>query len=304
MSDPGANLEARARVRPRGFLQPTHEGAARALKALKEKRPADAARHIAALPDSTPIECAWKSLLIGLSAIEDLDFATAETTLREAAEVASKEKTSSEPSEQAVRARLSATALEKIGWLLRRKDHAQQAHTVHLEAYRLREAWGSAEELWETAISLGQDARIARRSEEAQTWFEKAVVHAGVAKLLECRLQAVAYAQLAVVLTDQGQHEKAVSAARSSLAQWRQHDPGGVDTARALMELSHASLKRGEALVECGDPCASAVLEELLKGLHAAHEELSAFGPSCFAEVQTCLALQDFARRLLAVTES
>ena len=304
MSDPGVNLEARPRVRPLGFLQPTHERAVRAMKALKEKRLADAAGHIAALPDSPLIECAWKSLLAGLSAIERLDFATAETVLREAAEVASRDQTSSELSEQAVRARLSATALEKIGWLRRRRDHAQQAYTVHLEAYRLREAWGSAEELWETAISLGQDARVARRIEEAQTWFEKAVVHAGVADLEACRLRAVAYAQLAVVLTDRGRHEQAVDAARSALAQWRQHDPGGVDTARALMELSHALLKRGEALVECGDPCAPAVLEELLKGLQAAHEELSAFGPTCFAEVQSCLALQDFARRLLAVTES
>lgn len=304
MSDPGVNLEARPPVRPIGFLQPTQERAARAMKALKEKRLADAARHIAALPDSPLIECAWKSLLAGLSAIERLDFATAETVLREAAEVTSRAPTSSEPSEQAVRARLTATALEKIGWLRRRQDHAQQAYTLHLEAYRLREVWGSAEELWETAISLGQDARIARRSEEAQTWFEKAIVHAGVADLEAGRLRAVAYAQLAAVLTDRDRHEQAVNAARSALAQWRQHDPGGVDTARALMELSHALLKRGEALVERGDPRAPAVLEELLQGLHAAHEELLAFGPACFAEAQSCLALQDFARRLRAVTET
>lgn len=304
MSDPGVNLEARPPVRPLGFLQPTHERAVRAMKALKQERLADAARHIAALPDSPLIECVWKSLLAGLSAIERLDFATAEKILREAAEVASRAPTSSEPSEQAVRARLTATALEKIGWLRRRQDHAQQAYTLHLEAYRLREAWGSAEELWETAISLGQDARIARRTEEAQTWFEKAVVHAGVADLEAGRLRAVAYAQLAAVLTDRNRHEQAVNAARSALAQWRQHDPGGVETARALMELSHALLKRGEALVERGDPRAPAVLEELLQGLHAAHEELLAFGPACFAEVQSCLALQDFARRLRADTET
>ena len=304
MSDTGVELEHRTRLRPVGFMRPDHERALKAMKALNEKRLSDAEKHIAALPDSPGLDGVWKLLLAGLLAIECLDFKTAETALRHAAELAQEEKAPAGHSEKIARSRLASVVLEKIGWLRRRRDRAEQAYEIHLKAYRLREAHGSIEELWETAVSLGQDAYVAQRWDDAERWFGKAVALASEADQKTQRLRAIAHAHLAAALTNAGRHEHAVDAARSAMSEWQEHDPGGVETVEARIGLGYALLRHGEALVECADGNAREILEEALQRLKAAYEELLPFGSAISTQARTCLAQQDFANRLLAALGS
>ncbi|UCC31990.1 MAG: hypothetical protein JSU86_06860, partial [Phycisphaerales bacterium] len=62
MSETFAQTNQAEGSRPTGVVQPTHERAARALTALEQKRISDAEEHIAAVPDSSMTDRAWKLL--------------------------------------------------------------------------------------------------------------------------------------------------------------------------------------------------------------------------------------------------
>ncbi|MBU0716713.1 MAG: hypothetical protein KJ749_00560 [Planctomycetes bacterium] len=73
------------RARPPGFVQPDHERAIRALRALAEERLNDAASNIEAIPESLPILQTWKQLLGGMLAIARGELSRARDLLSEAA---------------------------------------------------------------------------------------------------------------------------------------------------------------------------------------------------------------------------
>ncbi len=72
-------------VRPTGLLQPTHERAVRAFKALEDRRFKDAESNIDAIPESPPTLRTWKLMLKGLLMLEQSNFTSAKALLRQAA---------------------------------------------------------------------------------------------------------------------------------------------------------------------------------------------------------------------------
>ena len=194
--------------------------------------------------------------------------------------------------------RLAARALNRVGWIYRRKDRSEDAYRTHLAAYSLRRQHGSFEEVWETATELGLDADVARRYEDARRWHRVAIEVAEKTAEEPARRQAIAWANLSRSCGDDGQHDEAVSAARTARDWWREHDLGAVTAARADGKLGGALLRQGEALHGGGEKSAKAVLDESVEWLATAAEALLAFGLDHAAEAQSCLEQKDFAERL------
>ena len=328
--------------RPVGLVKPANDHAARALRALDEKRLRDAEAYIAAVtgskagptygkgtdPESkedpcapsptgggrynaqgkedlcsTGIDRAWKLLLSGLVALDRADLATAEPLLLQASCLAFIEATGTEGRLDPDSLRVTALALHHVGWIYRRQDRPDAAYRTHLSAYHLRERHGSLEELWETAVELGLDADVARRFDDARRWH-RAAVEAGERATEEPQgKQAIAFTNLATSCVESGRYEEAVTAARSGRACWRQHDVGDVSAARADLKLGNALLRQGEALHGRGDPLAQPVLDEALEWLSTAHEALLAYGSTAAGDAQSCLDLKDFGERLRASLE-
>ena len=296
---PGEPL-SQATTRPAGFVEPTHERAVSALKAIQANRITDAEKHIAAIPDSPLIDRAWKSLLRGLLAVQQADFAVAEVPLLQACSVGLVAGLGREETVDQDALRLCALALHHAGRLYRRQDRPKDAFCAHLAAHHLRQQHGSLDELWETAVELGLDADVDRRYREGQKWHRIAIDVAEKTSEEPARKQAVAWSNLAVSYADGGRYDEAVSAARTARDWWRQHDIGAASAAQADLKLGSVLLKQGEALHERGDRQAKSVLDEAVTWLAASHEALQAFGPDYAADTQLCLEQQDFARRLLA----
>ncbi len=296
---PGEPL-SQAGTRPAGFVEPTHERAVSALKAIEANRITDAEKHIAAIPDSPLIDRAWKSLLRGLTSVQQADFAGAEVLLLRACSVGLIAGLGKRENVDPDALRLCALALHHAGRLYRRQDRPKDAFHAHLAAHHLRQQHGSLDELWEIAVELGLDADVDRRYQEAQKWHRTAIDIAEKTSEEPARRQAVAWSNLAVSYADGGRYDEAVSAARTARDWWRQHDIGAASAAQADLKLGGILLKQGEALHERGDPNAKFPLDEAIKWLAAAHEALQAFGPDDAVDAQLCLEQQDFAQRLLA----
>ena len=300
MNDPVWLRETDSDSRPKGFVRPTHERAVRALAALQDARLADAEKHVIAIPDSPMDNRAWKLYLRGLTAIQKREFADAETLLLQAAATASIWAWSMEDGTAAEGLRLLASCLEKTGLLYRRSDRPDDAYTTHLAALHLRCAHGSIDERWETLVSLGLDADVARRYADAENWYRRALSDGARADEEAERKQAAAWSHLAVCLTAVGRHEEAVHAARTARDFWRAHDPGATAVAKADLALGHALLQHGESLYADDSERTRLILHEARDWLTAAHESLLAFGPECAADAGGCQEQLDFAGRLLA----
>jgi tetratricopeptide (TPR) repeat protein len=279
--------------RPIGFLEPTNERANLALKAIRERRLGDAAKHVAGLAATNDLEHAWRCYLRGLLAVERADLPVAMGHFGEALEHLADEDGSY------ICPRLAAATLEQTGRIHRRQEHAEIALAVHTKAYVLRQSHGSSEDLWETALALGHAAQLSHAHAQAQKWFNTAVRHASAAGEHPDRLLGIAYAALAAVLTDGRDDQEAVAAARRALHHWSRHDPGSPQTARARLALGRALLHAGERLLHNEDEhAARPVLAEALGVLTTACEELEPFGSGCAPDLATGLELMDFAQRL------
>ena len=143
--------------------------------------------------------------------------------------------------------RLAGNALQKLGWVRRRQDHPVDAYRAHLSAYHIRNEHGSFDEVWETALSLGIDADVARKHDVAQKWYTIAVDNGSQCTEQPQRKRAEAYAHLASSYTEAEQHDDAVEAARASQQSWRKHDMG--DSATALADMKDKSQGGHEAPV-------------------------------------------------------
>jgi tetratricopeptide (TPR) repeat protein len=286
--------------RPGGFPVPPDPRLVRARRALKERRIKDAEKLISSIGDDPDAaRSAWTTLLSGLIALERSDLASAGPSLALAAFRAIQEPASG-PQDERDGYRLAAWALEELGVVFRRQDHPEQAYRVHLEAYRQRDAHGSFDELWETAVSLGLDAHLTGNHEDAARWHEQAIELAEKTTDQAQRKQAVAWTHLASSLTAWGHHDDAVDAARRALEFHRAHDPAAPTAAQAEMNVGYALLKQGESLHDIDAEHAAVVLKRAINGLEAAHEALCAFGAETAADAQWCDEQLDFARRLLA----
>ena len=291
-------------VRPTGFLQPTHERAVRAVKALEDGRLKDMECNIDAIPESPPTLRAWKFVLKGLLMLERSDFTGAEALLRQAAGPELLDHADDGPdAERPIRvptgdARLASAAAEKLGFIYRRQDRPDEAYRTHLAAFRLRQQYGSTEEQWETAVSLGIDADLGRRYTDAKRWHRLAI-DLGEKSLQEPnQKQGVACTNLAASLLETGDYEQAVSMARTARERWREHDLGAATADLADMRLGHALLRQAESLFERDPKQTGSALLEALDLFAAANAALLAFGSAYAADVQWCLEQTDFARRL------
>ena len=294
-----SGLTARPResesARPVGVVRPRHERASRAFKALDEKRLKDARANTEAMPEAPILEYAWKLVLRGLICLEQPDFAQAEPALREGASAALVAGLGGGPENDP-----DALSFEKVGGLYRRRDRPEAAYRAHLAAYRLRREYGSFEEMWATAVSLGIDADLARWYTHAEKWHRIAIDVGASAPDGPERGQAIAWANLASSFTNRGRYREAVDAAGNAREHWRAHDIGSLEAARADMYLGHALLKLGEALHTEDQEQAKRTLEEAIDRLDSARESLLPFGRTAAADARWCLDQTDFARRFRA----
>lgn len=290
-------------MRPSGWVEPKQERARLALIALHDHRIEDAARHVQAAPIATALDRAWKSLLDGLVAVAHGELKNAESRLLEASTRACVSALGAEESNQMEAWRLAGRTLHHLGWVYRRQDRLAEASHTHLAAHRLRDKFGSLEEIWEAAIELGLDYDVARNYEEGGRWYRIALQAAEQATFESDRKQAVAWSYLAASCTDDGRHEEGVSAARSARGCWRAYDIGAVTAAQADVKLGTALLKQGETLCDRADELAGTVLTESVEWFAAARDALLAFGGDHADEAQRCDQQIDFARRLLTTRE-
>jgi len=284
---------------PTGWVQPTHERALLALKAINESRWSDADKHVAAIPESPLCEYAWKAYLAGRLAADRHDFPAAEARFLEAASAALVSGLGDEKHVSTDAMRVGAAAMEKMGCAYRRQERLDDAHRSHRAAYRLRQEHGSFDERWESSMSLTVDCAVAQRYDEAQRWCRVAIDLAAAASDHPAAKQAQAWSRLSAVLTALGRHDEAVAAARTAREFWRKHDIAAVTAARADLEVAQALMKFGESVYERDAKAARTILSEALESLATAAEELPPFGPEAAADVRRSAELTEFARRLL-----
>jgi hypothetical protein len=292
-----------AAIRPTGWVEPEQDRARLALVALRDGRIEDAAHHAQGVPVATSTGRSWKSLLSGLVTIARGELRYAEAQLLEASTLACVNALNADQSSQMDAWRLAGRTLHHLGWVYRRQDRLAEASHTHLAAHRLRDKWGSPEEIGETAIELGLDYDLARNYQEGCRWHRIALQAAKQAVLDRDRMQAVAWSYLAASCTDDGRHDEGVSAARSARDSWRAHDIGAVTAAQADVKLGAALLKQGEVLCDQVDERAGAVLTEAITWFTAGRDALLAFGGEHTEAARRCDEQIDFARRLLATLE-
>lgn len=289
MSETTASL-----IAPR--VQPTHERAIRALKALDEARFLDARKNAEALSDEPISERAWKLLLLGRAHLEVGQLADAETHLEQAAGIALEWSCQCADTGGVIvdALRLAGEAFEHLGRALRRGEKMAKALRAHQAAYQLRREHGSSLEQWESADSLATDHAIHRDYAPAQSWCDTAIEHARAAGF-ECHVKSLHFqANLFLLLDDP---TSAVAAARSAGELWRTHQPGSVgrflaDRHVGVCLLRCAESQMGESEVALKN------LDQATNLLTATQRELTAFGTQYNDEAGSCAELLDFARRL------
>ncbi|HSK41480.1 MAG TPA: hypothetical protein VK943_17070, partial [Arenibaculum sp.] len=110
---------------PVGWLRPAHDRARRALTALDEQRIRDALTNIAAMPDETLLDRAWRAYLEALAEMQRADFDRAEALLLQAhgaASISATPPADDNASPTNVAPRLAAAASEQLGVVLRRRE--------------------------------------------------------------------------------------------------------------------------------------------------------------------------------------
>lgn len=293
----------RSEPRPTGQVEPAHERAVKAMRALDDNRLADMATHIAAIPDVPTLSQAWKRYLQGRLAARKLDFQAAASLLSEAFTVASEaaETLSGKGKEDA--RRLAALSLLHRGRLCRRQDQPRDAARAHRSAYDLLVDHGSYDELWEVTTELGLDAELDRQHVQAVRWHRRAIVAGRKASQDPWEKEAIAWVNLSRSSTEGSRHAKAVVAARRACECWRRHDAGALRAAQADLNLGAALVSHGQWLHDRADEPARPILDEAVACLIRAREALLAFGAVASADAESCADRLDFAERLRASLE-
>ena len=298
MTDPDRPSGKSAQLRPTGHMKPDHQHAVEALTALEQQRLSDARYHIDSIPDTPIYLRAWKTLLDGQLHIQESQLGDAESLLLQAAAMAFIGAMGKDQTSDAKQLRLCACALHDAGRVLRRRDRPDDACQTHQSAYHLREQHGSYEELWETIVELGLDADLARRYEDAQSWYRKAIDIAGHAEQDSRQKQAITWTHLSNSFAECDRFNDAVDAARTARDCWVRHDASDVSVARADLTLGSALLKFAACLHEQSDDHTGEVLEEAMDRLNVAHESLLAFGPDHATDARWCAEQQQFAETM------
>jgi len=284
------------RERPTGFVMPSDDDARRALKAIEEDRLADADRIVERMSPTADDAVVWKFLVDGVLAAAKGDFARAEPRLWQAATWA----LLANEDDHADAQRLTARALEKIGWIRRRRDRASEAEPIHRHALQIRETHGSFEEMWESTMSLGFAADFARRTDDAVGWFERAVTLGEQCADEPHRNQARAWDAGGAALLDASRFVESVNAYEKAHDAWLSDDPGSLRAAQAAAKLTHAVLKRAES-IHADTPTESArLLDDAIARLTETNETLLAFGAPAAPDAHWTADQLDFAKRLRA----
>ena len=138
--------------RPIGFFSPGCEHARRALAALEARRVADAVTHINEAREFDTLDRVWKTLLRALVAAETTRLSDAEQLLLQSAALAWIASLGDDGATKRDGLRLGSRILHHLGWVYRRQDRPDHARNTHRAAYRLRQQYGSYEELWACGV--------------------------------------------------------------------------------------------------------------------------------------------------------
>lgn len=303
MIEAPADHSAQVTDRPAGYVLPGDEIAQRAIAALDEHRYPDVDLLLAEIPRETPIQRAWGLYLDARLGIDRTEFEDATAFLTESAVLALTSAHGYEDVVDGDAMRLAALVFQKLGWIRRRRDDPDHAYRTHRAAMALREAHGSIEEMWETAVSLGIDADLGRRFAEGRRWHRRAIDLGSESSKEPDKKRGIALTNLAASLTDSGDHTAAVEAAQRAREAWTAHDVSGVAVPKADMNLGFALLKQGEALHDTDRATAATALTNARSLLGDAREALTAFGGDYAADARWCDEQIDFAERLMATLE-
>ncbi|MCH8967145.1 MAG: hypothetical protein IID43_05665 [Planctomycetes bacterium] len=293
----------RSEPRPTGQVEPAHERAVKAMRALDDNRLADMATHIAAIPDVPALNQAWKRYLQGRLAALKLDFQAATSLLSEAFTAANEAIGTLSGKEKLDAYRLATRSWLHGGWICRRQDQPRDAYRTHLCVYCLVADHGSYEELWEVTTELGLDAELDRQHVRAVRWHRRAIVAGRKASQDPWEKEAIAWVNLSRSSTESSRHAEAVVAARRACECWRRHDAGVLRAAQADLNLGAALVSHGQWLHDRADEPAGPILDEAVACLTCAREALLAFGAVAAADAESCADRLDFAERLRASME-
>jgi tetratricopeptide (TPR) repeat protein len=282
-----------------GHVQPIHERALRAMKALGEHRLEDARKNLDALHTSEPADRAWRHHLLGQLAMAQGNLDVAEKLFQSAAGLALQWGLGQDPPLTDA-LRLTTDAFTHLGRAHRRKDRLDQAIQAHRAGYQLRCEHGSEEERWESASELGLDHHLAGKFDDAIRWYEQAMDHALRTVENPLRRQAESRGRIAHALLSGGRFEEAATAARAARELWRRHDPGGLAAFRAELHLATALLAQAREQFEVDPAKVRTLAEEAVEQLTVARDELAAFGRDAASDVRACDDQLDFAARLRA----
>lgn len=288
--------------RPVGIITPTNDRARRAFRALDDDRLDDVQTNIEAMENAAPLDTAWQALLRGLLAGRRRDAARASQCLREACDVAT-QAAELDTADRVTALRLAARAKREEARILRRQDRPHDAYRLDLSSHELSEQHGSLEEMWASAVELGLDARLSRRTEDACQWLRTAVDLASQAQHESKRRQAIAWSRLSATWLETQETQAAVDAAVTARTCWREHDLGDAECARADMHLGHALCLHAQLITDANPADATTALAQAATALSSAQSSLAAFGPDFDTDVRWCADQLDFVQRLKAMLE-
>jgi len=318
-------------ARPTGSIEAGDPVARRAQAALRDGHLGDAETTIRSVETGEGHVRAWRLLLEGELLFARGDMSRAETKLMQAAVVALTCGTGLQQVEskhpcgtgfqpvgscdtglQPVDLRLAAHALDQAGCVYRRLDQPADAAAMHETAYALRERVGSFDELSQTASNLGLDADVMRQFTVAQRWHRIAVEHAQRCASTapvenRChtdveRLRSIVWGRLADTLSQAGELDEAIEAARQAQTYAHAHAGGTLEAFRTDLRLCRAMAQQAECLVDRLDPRAADVLADARARLCDTLEELKPFGPEAAGHTRWCIEQLDFVERLSAAT--
>lgn len=305
--------------RPVGMLQPSHERAALALKAINEARWRDARKHLDAIADSGGALAAWRQYLEGELHFRQGCVVEADGYYVRAAAISLAPRATSltaanveDPGSAA--ARLAAAALEQLGTARRRQERFAHAIRAHQLALALRREHGSAIEEWQSAMSLGVDLSLAGDHDRALRTLSRARAIArtlpggpdeqsGPATGAFDEAYAIALEHSARAMAAAGRQGDCVGVCREVLELRGRLNPSGAASPLARMNLGRALLQQAEALMDGDSGEAARSLQEAIRHLEEAAESLGAFGSKLAADTRQCQRLLDFANRLSAQFE-
>lgn len=278
---------------------PGADGLSRALKAVKEKRFADADAHLRRYSSEDNCDVAWAGLLDGITHLVRMEPSSAEVAFRKSVE-ASRAALDADATDDPQRQLLHAAAAEQLGMLLRRLDRAAEALPLHTAAHDIRRRIGTTAERCESAISAAISARLVGDFEQAKRWHRAAIDHASTADVARTRLLAIAWTSFAVALGAIGDWADAITSFRRACSHWREHDPAAATAPVGDWHLAEALITYASNECERNPTLGRELLDEALPLGNRTYEALVAWDGACGVDTERCCGRLDFATRLRA----